>query len=94
MIDTILVNKFNWNLLSVIVWCTRKIKAWAQKNAYFSGYTKKLLFTDASTIKELDLNTGNVTLVVNTASVVYSMAYDYENKYLYVPRSTQNDIMR
>ncbi|CAG2243751.1 unnamed protein product [Mytilus edulis] len=49
---------------------------------------------NASTIKELDLNTGNVTLVVNTASVVYSMAYDYENKYLYVPRSTQNDIMR
>lgn len=63
-------------------------------NKYFSGHATKVLFSVAHTFKELDLNTSYVTAVVNIASRVFSMAYDYDNKYLYLPRYDKNDIIR
>lgn len=58
------------------------------------GHTTTLLFSVGNIIKELDLNTGNVTVLVDIASRVFSMAYDYENKYFYLPRYDKKDIIR
>lgn len=58
------------------------------------GHTTTLLFSVGNIIKELDLNTGNVTALIDIASRVFSMAYDYENKYIYLPRNDKNDIIR
>lgn len=54
----------------------------------------KLLFTVDADVKELDLNTGNVTASIYTWSAVFSIAYDHRNKYLYIPRYQLNDILR
>ncbi|CAC5416400.1 unnamed protein product [Mytilus coruscus] len=58
------------------------------------SHTTKLLFSVNGEVKELDINTGNVTTLVDIASTIYSMAYDYGNQYLYIPRHNRNDIIR
>lgn len=43
---------------------------------------------------ELDLKTSNSTLLVRQNAEMFSMDYDYKNKFIYFPRYHENDIMR
>ncbi|VDI19337.1 Hypothetical predicted protein, partial [Mytilus galloprovincialis] len=54
---------------------------------------EKLLFSTSGYLKEIDLNSSVVKVLINAGSTVYSLTYDYYEKYLYVPRS-QGDIIR
>ncbi|VDI60052.1 Hypothetical predicted protein, partial [Mytilus galloprovincialis] len=55
----------------------------------------KVLFANFTSINEIDVKTRIVTVLVNHGdSYVYSLDYDYQNKYVYFPRDNLNDIMR
>lgn len=43
---------------------------------------------------ELDLRTSNLALLVRQNAEMFSMDYDYNNKFIYFPRYHENDIMR
>lgn len=58
-----------------------------------TGLEEKLLFSTSGYLKEIDLNSSVVKVLINAGSTVYSLTYDYYEKYLYVPRS-QGDIIR
>ncbi|XP_052084689.1 low-density lipoprotein receptor-related protein 4-like [Mytilus californianus] len=55
----------------------------------------KILFaTQNAFIKEFDLQTRKVTVLLELAATVYSIDYDYKTKQVYFPRYFNNDIMR
>ncbi|XP_076116002.1 uncharacterized protein LOC143083611 [Mytilus galloprovincialis] len=55
----------------------------------------KVLFANFTSINEIDVKTRIVTVLVNHGdSYVYSLDYDYQNKYVYFPRYNLNYIMR
>ncbi|XP_052080605.1 low-density lipoprotein receptor-related protein 5-like [Mytilus californianus] len=64
------------------------------------GFPSKLVFSTNMTdsngrIYEFNLDTGRVSYILtNLQSDVYSIAYDYNNGYIYIPRLHKNDIQR
>ncbi|CAC5383058.1 unnamed protein product [Mytilus coruscus] len=61
----------------------------------FSAVRGKLLLASSHSIIEFDVDTANVTVLVgHGGSIVYSVDYDYENRYVYFPRYTFGDIVR
>lgn len=58
-----------------------------------TGIEEKLLYSTQHYVKEIDLNSGVVKVLIGTGSLAYSLTYDYDEKYLYIPR-TQGDIIR
>ncbi|XP_071121806.1 low-density lipoprotein receptor-related protein 4-like [Mytilus edulis] len=54
----------------------------------------KVLFANFTSINEIDVKTRIVTVLVNHGDSVYSLDYDYQNKYVYFPRYNLNYIMR
>ncbi|XP_052084692.1 low-density lipoprotein receptor-related protein 4-like [Mytilus californianus] len=55
----------------------------------------KILFaTQNASIKEFDLQTRKVIVLLELGATVYSIDYDYKNKQVYFPRYFNNDIMR
>lgn len=55
----------------------------------------KIIFSTKGLVKELDLSTGNVKILVNVnQSRVFSMAYDYKYGYIFLPRYELGDILR
>ncbi|XP_071133321.1 low-density lipoprotein receptor-related protein 5-like isoform X2 [Mytilus edulis] len=58
------------------------------------SFQQKVLFTTKFTIMELDFKTSNSTLLVRQNAEMFSMDYDYKNKFIYFPRYHHNDIMR
>ncbi|CAG2240469.1 LRP2 [Mytilus edulis] len=57
---------------------------------------EKVLFENSSSINEVDVDTLNVTVLVRHGDTngVYSLDYDYQNKYVYFPRHNAMDIMQ
>lgn len=53
-----------------------------------------LLYSTNYDLKEIDLDTGVVRILINQSEPVYSMAYDHKERYMYVPRSNTGDIVR
>ncbi|CAG2199985.1 LRP5_6 [Mytilus edulis] len=43
---------------------------------------------------EFDIDTGNVTVLVEQSDNVYAMDYDYKNRFIYFPRYNTHDIVR
>lgn len=73
-----------YNIMNVIIW-----------SFFFSAFHGKLLFSNSTSIMELDVATLNITeLVAYNTSYAYDMAY--HNKYLYfqLRRSDYNTITR
>lgn len=64
------------------------------KGFVIAGLQEKLLFSTANKLKEIDLNTGVVKELANHSTIVYSIAYDVKERYMYVPRITENLIDR
>ncbi|XP_063412188.1 protein cueball-like [Mytilus trossulus] len=61
----------------------------------FYCFEEKLLFsTSSGKIKELNIIKGEVKVLGNAESEVFVLAYDNEDKYVYVPRQTQEQIIR
>lgn len=58
-----------------------------------AGLERKLLFSTGVYLKDIDLNSGEVRVLMNSGSLTYSLTYDYNERYMYVPRS-QGDIIR
>lgn len=56
----------------------------------------KVLFANSTSIMELDVDTQKVTVLVKhgESGAVYSLDYDYQNKYVYFPRHNAHDIVR
>ncbi|CAG2255322.1 APOER2 [Mytilus edulis] len=53
------------------------------------------MFASSNAIMEVDVDTQKVTEVVKYGgSYVYSLDYDYDNRYVYFPRQNFNDIVR
>ncbi|CAC5394968.1 unnamed protein product [Mytilus coruscus] len=50
------------------------------------GREEKLLFSTEYTVKEIDLDTGVVKDLANHSTIVYSIAYDVKERYVYIPR--------
>ncbi|VDI62042.1 Hypothetical predicted protein, partial [Mytilus galloprovincialis] len=55
---------------------------------------EKLLFSRTLKLKELDLDTGVVKELATLKTVVYSLAYDVKERYVYVPRYYESVIHR
>lgn len=60
----------------------------------FTGIDEKLIFSSPHSLKEIDLQTGTVKKLADINYTVESLAYDYKDKYLYVPRYEKGDILR
>ncbi|CAC5383055.1 LRP5_6 [Mytilus coruscus] len=59
------------------------------------GVHRKVLFASSDSIFEVDVDTRRVTVLVQYGQdIVYSLDYDYENNYMYVPRYNAGDILR
>ncbi|CAG2237274.1 unnamed protein product [Mytilus edulis] len=43
---------------------------------------------------EFDIDTGNVTVLLEQSENVYAMDYDYKNRFIYFPRYNTHDIVR
>ncbi|XP_052065103.1 low-density lipoprotein receptor-related protein 8-like isoform X2 [Mytilus californianus] len=55
----------------------------------------KVLFSTWFTVKEFDVDTRNVTVLIDSGlSGVYAMDYDYENRYVYFPKYSSEEIVR
>ncbi|XP_071121805.1 pro-epidermal growth factor-like [Mytilus edulis] len=55
----------------------------------------KVLFANYTSINEIDVKTRIMTVLVNHGeNAVFSLDYDYQNKYVYFPRYNLNEIMR
>ncbi|VDI57028.1 Hypothetical predicted protein [Mytilus galloprovincialis] len=62
---------------------------------FTAGFEEKLLYsTYSGKIKELNIINGDVRELGNAESEVFVLAYDNEEKYVYVPRQTQRQIIR
>ncbi|VDI32757.1 Hypothetical predicted protein, partial [Mytilus galloprovincialis] len=62
---------------------------------FTAGFEEKLLYsTSSGKIKELNITNGEVRVLGNAESEVFVLAYDNEEKYVYVPRQTQGQIIR
>lgn len=61
-----------------------------------SSYSGKLLYSTYSLIKEFDVDTRNVTILLELGnSYVFAIDYDYKNRFVYFPRyNTFYDIVR
>lgn len=59
-----------------------------------SSFTEKVLYSTAYAIKEFDIDTRNVTVLVKLEGDVYAMDYDYNNRFIYFPRLNMHDIVR
>lgn len=55
---------------------------------------EKILFSTQYHVKEIDLDSGVVKDLANHSSVVYSLAYDAKERYVYVPRYHEHVIER
>lgn len=55
---------------------------------------EKLLFSIYDNLNEKDLDTGVVRTLVSGIQLVYSMAYDHKEEYMYVPNYSYGDIQR
>ncbi|VDI27720.1 Hypothetical predicted protein [Mytilus galloprovincialis] len=60
----------------------------------FPRIDEKLIFSSPHSLKEIDLQTGTVNKLADINYTVESLAYDYKDKYLYVPRYEKGDILR
>ncbi|XP_063447887.1 low-density lipoprotein receptor-related protein 6-like isoform X1 [Mytilus trossulus] len=59
------------------------------------GFPNKLIFSITSTIKEINLDTEEISdILTDIESNVHSMDYDYTNKYMYFAREDKDDISR
>lgn len=61
---------------------------------FIYGRHEKLVFSTAYNLTELDLETGVERELVNHSKIVYSIAYDVKERYVYVPRYYENVIDR
>ncbi|XP_063417214.1 low-density lipoprotein receptor-related protein 5-like [Mytilus trossulus] len=59
-----------------------------------SSFTGTILFSTYNAIMEFDIDTGNVTVLVEQSDTVYAMDYDYKNRFIYFPRHITHDIVR
>ncbi|XP_076089216.1 low-density lipoprotein receptor-related protein 6-like [Mytilus galloprovincialis] len=59
------------------------------------GLQNKLIYSTENTIKEIDLRSGDVSVLLqNLRSNIYSLDCDYKNGYIYFPRHNLNVISR
>ncbi|CAC5365943.1 unnamed protein product [Mytilus coruscus] len=59
------------------------------------GLQNKLIYSTQNTIKEINLRSGNVSVLLsNLRSNIYSLDYDYKTEYIYFPRHNLNVISR
>ncbi|XP_071148455.1 low-density lipoprotein receptor-related protein 8-like isoform X2 [Mytilus edulis] len=69
-------------MISVLSWCAVNCKE------------EKLLYSTHSYVKEIDLKSGDVKVLLFLAgSYMFSLAYDYDGRYLYIPRRS-GDIIK
>ncbi|XP_063399569.1 low-density lipoprotein receptor-related protein 8-like isoform X1 [Mytilus trossulus] len=59
-----------------------------------SSFTGNILFSTHTAIMEFDIDTRNVTVLVEQSDTVYAMDYDYKNQFIYFPRFSTHDIVR
>ncbi|XP_063399564.1 low-density lipoprotein receptor-related protein 4-like isoform X2 [Mytilus trossulus] len=59
-----------------------------------SSFTGTILYSTYNAIMEFDIDTGNVTVLVEQSHYVYAMDYDYKNRFIYFPRYNSDDIVR
>ncbi|XP_052067593.1 low-density lipoprotein receptor-related protein 6-like [Mytilus californianus] len=59
-----------------------------------SSFSGKLLYSNDTSIMEFDIDTRNLTVLVEQGSSVYGMDYDYKNRFIYFPRYNIYDIAR
>ncbi|XP_063398896.1 low-density lipoprotein receptor-related protein 4-like [Mytilus trossulus] len=60
-----------------------------------SCYSGKLLFSTFSRIMEFDFDTYSATVLLELGSTSkYAIDYDYQNRYIYFPRYSYDDIVR
>ncbi|XP_052065784.1 uncharacterized protein LOC127705498 [Mytilus californianus] len=60
-----------------------------------SSYSGKLLYSVYTVIMEYDIDTRNVTVLVEVgSSFVLAMDYNYKNRFIYFPRYDTGDIVR
>lgn len=52
------------------------------------------MYSTTFAIKEFNIDTRNVTVLVKLENDVYAMDYDYNNRFLYFPRLNMHDIVR
>lgn len=58
------------------------------------GIEEKLVYSTFDSVKEIDLMSGEVKVLLSVAGPnIYSLAYDYDERFLYIPR-TGGDIIR
>ncbi|VDI78941.1 Hypothetical predicted protein, partial [Mytilus galloprovincialis] len=57
-------------------------------------FTRKILFTTDSYIKEFDVESNTVTILADHADRVYGMDYDDKHNYIYFTRHFNYDVMR
>ncbi|XP_076088988.1 low-density lipoprotein receptor-like [Mytilus galloprovincialis] len=59
------------------------------------GLQNNIIFTTYGTVKEINLNTGNVSdLLTNLWAYIHSIHYDYTHRYMYFARVQRDDILR
>ncbi|VDI79591.1 Hypothetical predicted protein [Mytilus galloprovincialis] len=62
---------------------------------YSLGLQNKLIYSTKNTIKEIDLRSGSISvLLANLGSDIYSLDCDYTNGYIYFPRHNLDVISR
>ncbi|CAG2237271.1 unnamed protein product [Mytilus edulis] len=62
---------------------------------FVSAYQVNLLYSTNTGIIEFDFDTGSVNILFELgSSSVFAIDYDYQNRYIYFPRSNYNDIVR
>lgn len=59
-----------------------------------SGIEEKLVFSTNGYLKELNLDTMVLTVIANSTGIIYSLAYDYKDSYMYALRYHLSDIVR
>ncbi|CAG2249887.1 unnamed protein product [Mytilus edulis] len=59
-----------------------------------SSYQNTLLFSTQDFINELDLDSGNVTVLASGVDFVFSMDYDYKHGFVYLSRYYKKDIQK
>lgn len=61
----------------------------------YSAIRGQVLFANSNSIMQVDVKTQTVTVHVGHGdSEVYSLDYDYQNRYVYFPRYNLREIVR
>ncbi|XP_063400360.1 very low-density lipoprotein receptor-like [Mytilus trossulus] len=80
--------------MGVRIWFCMFLLAHCVPMTSCTSFTGTILYSTNTAIMEFDIDTHNVTVLVEQSDTVFAMDYDYKNRFIYFPRYNTHDIVR